>query len=41
MERFPEECNGKDMIILDIQDDYQYMDEELIEEINAKTGEYL
>ncbi|WP_343522510.1 protein tyrosine phosphatase [Pedobacter sp.] len=41
MERFPEECNGKDMIILDIPDDYQYMDEELIEEINAKTGEYL
>ncbi|MFD2584133.1 low molecular weight protein tyrosine phosphatase family protein [Pedobacter vanadiisoli] len=41
MERFPEESYGKDMITLDIPDDYQYMDEELIEEINAKTGEYL
>lgn len=39
--RFPEESDGKEMIILDIPDDYQYMDEELIEELNAKVDGYL
>lgn len=31
MERFPHEILGKRMICLDIPDQYQYMDEELIE----------
>ncbi|MBO9674946.1 MAG: protein tyrosine phosphatase [Sphingobacteriaceae bacterium] len=41
VEHFPQESYEKDIIVLDIPDDYQYMDEELIEEINAKAGEYL
>jgi predicted protein tyrosine phosphatase len=40
-ERFPEEIYEKEIIILDIPDDYQYMDEELIEELNAKVANYL
>jgi len=31
----------KEIITLDIPDDYQYMDEELIEELNAKVADYL
>ena len=40
-ERFPEEICEKEIITLDIPDDYQYMDEELIEEIRAKVDDYL
>ncbi|RYD79648.1 MAG: protein tyrosine phosphatase [Sphingobacteriales bacterium] len=40
-ERFPEEIRWKDVIILDIPDDYKYMDEELIAELNAKVSDYL
>ena len=40
-ERFPEETHEKEIITLDIPDDYQYMDEELIEELNAKVADYL
>ncbi|MBE5317553.1 protein tyrosine phosphatase [Pedobacter sp. MR2016-19] len=40
-ERFPEEMYEKEIITLDIPDDYQYMDEELIEELNAKVADYL
>ncbi|WP_316826590.1 protein tyrosine phosphatase [Pedobacter miscanthi] len=40
-ERFPEEVYGKEMITLNIPDDYQYMDEELIEEIRSKVEGYL
>ncbi|MCX2573971.1 low molecular weight protein tyrosine phosphatase family protein [Pedobacter sandarakinus] len=29
------------MIVLDIPDDYQYMDEELIDELTAKVSSYL
>ncbi len=39
-ERFPEEIKEKEMIMLDIPDDYQYMDEELIEEIRVKVEGY-
>lgn len=40
-ERFPKEVYEKEMIILDIPDDYQYMDEELIDELKAKVADYL
>ena len=40
-ERFPEEVAEKELIILNIPDDYQYMDEELIEEITSKMTGYL
>src|ERR1700756_3313528 len=36
MEKFPFETEGKQIIILDIPDEYQFMDEELIEDIKAK-----
>jgi predicted protein tyrosine phosphatase len=39
--RFPEEIYEKEIIILDIPDDYQYMDEELIDEIESKVADYL
>jgi len=40
-ERFPEEILQKNILVLDIPDDYQYMDEELIDELNAKVSDYL
>jgi predicted protein tyrosine phosphatase len=40
-ERFPEEIYEKEIIILDIPDDYQYMDEELIDEIELKVADFL
>ena len=40
-ERFPEETCDKEIITLHIPDDYRYMDEELIEELNAKVADYL
>ena len=40
-ERFPHEVYEKEMITLDIPDDYQYMDEHLIEELRTKTQDYL
>ncbi|MFC1224339.1 low molecular weight protein tyrosine phosphatase family protein [Pedobacter sp. BG31] len=40
-ERFPHEVYEKEMITLDIPDDYQYMDEALIEEIDSKVTHYL
>lgn len=41
IDRFPEETYDKEIITLHIPDDYQYMDEELIEELNAKVADYL
>ncbi|ARS41710.1 protein tyrosine phosphatase [Sphingobacteriaceae bacterium GW460-11-11-14-LB5] len=41
IERFPEETGEKEIITLHISDDYQYMDQELIEELNAKVADYL
>ncbi|MGM9476262.1 low molecular weight protein tyrosine phosphatase family protein [Pedobacter sp. GSP4] len=40
-ERFAAEATEKEIIVLNIPDDYQYMDEELIAEFNAKVHEYL
>jgi len=40
-EKFSEEITDKEIIVLDIPDDYQYMDKELIEELNWKTSDYL
>ena len=40
-ENFKEEIAEKETIILNIPDDYQYMDEELIEELETKVGGYL
>ncbi|TCC94122.1 protein tyrosine phosphatase [Pedobacter frigiditerrae] len=40
-ESFSAALEEKEMIILDIPDDYQYMDEELIIEIETKVSPYL
>lgn len=41
IERFPEETGEKEIITLHIPDNYQYMNQELIEELNAKVADYL
>ena len=38
---FMDSLSNKQVIVLDIPDDYQYMDEELIEELETKVGGYL
>ena len=40
-EKFCVEVSNKEIIVLDIPDDYQYMDEELILEIETKVSGYL
>ena len=40
-EKFSEEIADKKIVIMDIPDEYQYMDKELIEELNLKTLDYL
>lgn len=40
-ERFEAEVLEKEIVILNIPDDYEYMDEELIEEIQSKMTAYL
>ena len=40
-ENFMEEIAEKELIVLAIPDDYQYMDEELIAELETKLGSYL
>jgi protein-tyrosine phosphatase len=40
-EKFAESLSNKEIIILNIPDEYQYMDEELISEIKAKVSTYL
>ncbi|MFL5762550.1 MAG: low molecular weight protein tyrosine phosphatase family protein [Bacteroidia bacterium] len=40
LERFPSAAGEKQIVLLDIPDEYQYMDEELIEEIRSKTAPY-
>lgn len=40
-ERFAEALEGKTLIVLDIPDDYAYMDEELVEMIGAGIEPYL
>jgi len=38
---FEEAIDGKELIVLDIPDDYQYMDPELIEELKSKVSIHL
>jgi len=40
-ERFAEALEGKTLIVLDIPDDYAYMDEELVQMIGAGIEPYL
>lgn len=40
-EKFQYEIIDKEIVVLNILDDYQYMDEELIAELNAKVLDYL
>lgn len=40
-EKFQYEIINKEIVVLNIPDEYQYMDEELIEELNAKVLDYL
>ena len=40
-EKFSDNLHGKDLVVLDIPDDYTYMDEDLINEIEAKVSIYL
>src|SRR4051812_16359700 len=40
-EKFEAEIEGKKMIVLDIPDEYKFMDEELVEEIKTKVEGYL
>ena len=39
--KFPNEMTNKEIVILEIQDIYKYMDPELIEELQISVTEYL
>ena len=39
-ENFAAEVSGKEIVILNILDDYHYMDEELIADLKSKTSGY-
>lgn len=41
MEKFEEALTAKTLIVLDIPDDYQFMDEELIEVLQLSVQPYL
>lgn len=41
LENHSDACNDKHIIVLDIPDDYPYMDEELVEMIRASVEPYL
>ena len=41
IEKYPEETSNKRIVVLDIPDDYQYMDAELIESIKSSVSPYL
>lgn len=41
LDKFPAETNNKKIVILDIEDAYQYMDKELIEMIKVSVDPYL
>lgn len=41
IEKFPDEINEKKIIILDIEDNYKYMDTELVEIIKTSVEPYL
>ncbi len=40
-EKFGDELDHQTIVILDIPDEYQFMDEELIEDITSKVDSYL
>ena len=40
-ESFPNEISDKKIIVLDIPDEYQFMDEELVESIKAGVSPYI
>jgi protein-tyrosine phosphatase len=39
--KFPDETDGKQIVVLDIADEYQYMDQELIDTLRLSVGAYL
>lgn len=41
LENFTIETKGKKIVILDIPDEFKYMDQELIEEIQSKVDDYI
>jgi predicted protein tyrosine phosphatase len=41
IDRFPGEMTNKEVVVLDIEDEYQFMDEELIEMIKVSVDPYL
>jgi len=41
VERFPLETIEKEIVVLDIPDEYQFMDPELVEEIKASVSPYI
>jgi predicted protein tyrosine phosphatase len=40
-QKYPDAIAGKSLVVLHISDDYQYMDEELIDLLTARLSEYL
>jgi len=40
-EKFPQELHDKRLVVLDIEDEYQFMDEELIEMIKISVDPFL
>lgn len=41
VEKFPNEIIEKKIVVLEIPDEYQFMDSELIEEIESKVSQYI
>jgi len=41
LDKFPNETKNKQLIVLDIEDDYKYMDKELVEMIKISVDPYL
>ena len=41
LDNFPDETKNKQLVILDIEDDYKYMDEELVEMIKLSVDLFL
>lgn len=41
LENFPIETKNKKMVILDIPDEFKYMDKELIDEIKSTVDDYI
>lgn len=41
IKRFNPEIQSKSIVVLDIEDEYQYMDEDLIDDLKAKVDPHL